>query len=356
MWRLHRYYLRELSINAAITFLVMFTVAIVSSVARGIQRAQGGVSMLVDAAKITLLFALDAMPHLLTIAFLVATVLTFTRATLDRELIAIRAAGISPRVPMTAAVLLGILLSVVGSVALHYVIPDVHYRKYRVVADVLRNAFLKMNIGKDRIPIGDFVMTFRRVEAGAYHDCTIYCPPDRSLQEGLEASILRVDKVSIHMPTEGSEDIVILPEGVREPLSGTFLGTMRIVIPLHDLGDRERRIDRDDDMRSDQLLGEVLRGVHPRSWEAIYTLFRRCCFSLMPVLFAPIGFCIAEFARERGRVLALVLSLVPLSMFYLGEILGARLLLSTKSPWCAWLPLGLLLAVGIPLCWRQLRR
>ena len=76
----------------------------------------------------------------------------------------------------------------------------------------------------------------------------------------------------------------------------------------------------------------------------------------MPALLAPIGFCIAELARFRGRVVALMLALVPLAMFYLGEVLGARLLISTKNPWCGWMPVVLLTAIGAPLVWRQLRR
>ena len=113
MWRLHRYYLKELAVNAAITFLVLFAVVLISLVYRGIQRSQGG--GLLDAAMITLFFALDALPHLLTISFLIATVVTYTRAAQARELVAIRAAGISPRVPMTAAVLVGLFLSVGAS-------------------------------------------------------------------------------------------------------------------------------------------------------------------------------------------------------------------------------------------------
>lgn len=356
MWKLHRYYLKELVISAAITFLVMFAVLLVSLVARGIQRSQGG--GLLDAAKITMLFALDSLPHLTTIAFLLATVLTFVRAAQDRELIAIRAAGIAPRVPMVAAVLVGILLSVFGSLALHYVIPDIHFRKYRVIADVVRNAFLTMRLGSDRIKLGDtgYVMTYRKLEGADYYDCTIYCPPDRPLDKDMKSSIVRVEKVSIVEPGEASEDILILPQGLRDPIGGAYLGALPISFSIHDLGGRERRDDRDEDLRSDQLLAEVMRGVHPRPYTAIYTLFRRCCFSLMPVLLAPIGFCIAEFSRERGRVLALVLALVPLAIFYLGEILSARMLLTTQNPWCAWLPMVLLLAVGGPLCWRQLRR
>ncbi len=356
MWKLHRYYLRELTANAVITFLVMFTVVLVSAISRGIQRSQGG--DLVDAAKIILLFALDSLPHLITIAFLVATVLTYSRAAQDRELVAIRAAGVPPRVPMMAAVLLGMLLSVFGSVALHYVIPDVHFRKYRVIADTVRNVFLMLKLGSDRIPIADtgYVMTFRHREGMQFEDCTIYCPTDRSLDKDNRSSILRVERVTIEIPQEGEADIVIRPEGVRDPIKGTSIGSTPITIPLQDLGGRERRDDRDDDLRSDQLLAEVLRDVHPRPETAVYTLFRRCCFSLMPVMLAPVGFCIAELTREKGRVMALVLALIPLAMFYVGEVLGARLLLSTKSPWCAWMPMLLLAVVAVPLCWRQLRR
>jgi lipopolysaccharide export LptBFGC system permease protein LptF len=355
MWKLHRYYLKELTVNAVITFVVMFAVVLLSSIARGISRSQGGGPL--DAAKITLLFALDAFPHLLFIAFLLATVLTYVRAAQDRELIAIRAAGIAPRVPMAAALLLGILLSVCGSVALHYVIPDVHFHKYRVVAEVLRNAFLNLKLGTDRIKILEtgYVMTFRERVGSDYLDCTIYCPPDRVLGD-MRSPILRVDKVSMPPHDEFSESILILPQGVHDPIGGAYAREIPIEIPLHDIADRERRHDRDDDLRSDQLLAEVMRGVHQRPHEAVYTLFRRCCFSLMPTLLAPIGFCIAEFARERGRVLAMVLALMPLALFYLGEIFGARLLRTSGSPWSAWMPAVLLLVVGFPLCWKQLRR
>lgn len=358
MWRLHRYYLKELAVNASITFTVMFAVVLVSLVYRGIQRSQGG--GLLDAAMITLFFALDALPHLLTIAFLIATVITFTRAAQDRELIAVRAAGISPRVPMLSAVLVGIFLSVGASFANHYLIPEVHFRKYRVIADVVRSAFTNLNLGGDRITVLDtgYIVTFRdrEQETGDYLDCTIYSP--RPIGRGLESPIVYVDRVSIP-PLEGAavdSDLTIVMSGVRDPIGGVAPDTLTFTVPIDELGSSGVRAEKDDDVRSDQLLAEVLRGVHRQPEKATYTLFRRCCFALMPALLAPIGFCIAELARFRGRVVALVLSLVPLAMFYLGEVLGARLLLSTKNPWCGWMPAALLALVGGPLVWRQLRR
>jgi lipopolysaccharide export LptBFGC system permease protein LptF len=354
MWRLHRYYLRELAVNAGITFLILFAVVLVSLVYRGIQRSQGGTA--VDALMITLYFALDSLPHLLTIAFLIATVTTFTRAAQDRELIAIRAAGVSPRVPMNVAVLVGIVLSCLASFANHYVIPEVHFRKYRVIAEIVRSAFLNLRLDTDRIKVLDtgYVITARRRDEDGLRDCTVYCP--RPLDALLRSPVLFVDRIAMSPIDEHAESMSLVLSGIRDPIGEGRPGDLRFEVSSDAVGVRGSREDRDEDLRSDQLLSEVLRGVHRRPDEAVYTLFRRCCFSLMPALLAPIGFCIAEFARERGRVMALVLALVPLGIFYLGEVLGARLLLSTQNPWVGWMPALLLTVAGVPFVWRQLRR
>ncbi|MCR9246456.1 MAG: LptF/LptG family permease [bacterium] len=360
MWKLHRYYLKELGINFGITFLVMFAVVLVSLVTRGINRSQGG--ELIDAFMITVLFALDAFPHLLSITFLVAVVLTYTRAAQDRELIALRAAGISPRVPMMPALLIGLFLSVTGSFANHYVIPQVHYMKYRVIANVVRNVFMNLNLGSDRIPILDtgFVMTFAEKEGDDYIDCTIYCPPGKQVNDRVNSPVIRVDRVSMPKPEEHDETLRIVLSGARDPVpdadSQLDLGDIILNVGVHDIADRGRRADRDEDVRSDQLLGEVMRDVHRQPGFAVYTLFRRCCFALMPALLAPIGFCIAELMRMRGRVLAITVALLPIALFYVGEAIGARIQHATGSPWAAWMPIVLLLAFGVPLCWRQLRR
>ncbi|MGK0521410.1 MAG: lipopolysaccharide export LptBFGC system permease protein LptF [Planctomycetota bacterium] len=360
MWRLHRYYLKELAVNAAITFIVLFGVVLISLVYRGIQRSQGG--ELLDAAKITLFWALDAVPHLLTIAFLIATVVTYTRAAQDRELIAVRAAGISPRVPMQSAVLVGIMLSVCASFANHYMIPAVHFMKYRVIKEVVRSAFINLNLGSDRIKLpGGRVLTFRErdPETDDMLDCTVYSP--EPIAKDLTSRIVFVDRVSIPKPKDWdpSTDIEVVLSGVREPnlrADPIESGELRFAVPLDQVGSAGGRIDKDEDVASDQLLAEIMRGVHTNPVRATYTLFRRCSFSLMPALLAPIGFCIAEMASNRGRVFALMLALVPLAMFYLGEVLGARFLISTNNPWCGWMPVLLLSVVGLPLVWRQLRR
>jgi lipopolysaccharide export LptBFGC system permease protein LptF len=356
VWKLHRYYLKELTVNAGIAFAVLFAIVLISLVARGIQRAQGG--SLLDAALITLFWALDSFPHLLAISFLLATVLTFARAAQDRELTAIRSAGISPRTPMTSALLVGVLLSIVGSLCMHYVIPSVHFRKYRIVGEAARNVFLNLNLGSDRIPILEtgMVLTYARRDAErGLLDCTIYNPDERLRRAGGGSPILRVDRVSIPPIDERSESLWFVLEGVRDPVSGSHASELRFDLPLRSITERNRRDERDDDLTSDQLLSEVARDVHEAPTAAMYTLNRRSCFALMPALLAPIGFCIALLAHYRGRLLAILVSLLPLVLFYGGDVLGQKLLRTTDWPGFGWTPAALLLLAGVPFCWRMLR-
>ena len=135
MQKLHRYYLGEVAISVALTFVVLFGVVMISMLARGIERAQGG--DLLDAATIMFLWAVDTFPHLLTMSLLIGTVLVFARASQDREITAIRSAGISPRMPMTAALLVGVLFSLLGMYAMHQLIPAAHGKGRVLISETM---------------------------------------------------------------------------------------------------------------------------------------------------------------------------------------------------------------------------
>jgi lipopolysaccharide export LptBFGC system permease protein LptF len=348
------------TVNAAITFTVLFAIVLLSLVARGLSKAQGGI---VEAALYMLFWALDMLPHLLTISFLLATVLTFARAVQDRELVAIRSAGIPPRVPMVSALLVGLVLSIVSSLALHYVLPAVHFRKYRIGSEIMRNMFNNMNLGTDRIrfPCGhqDFIMDYRRQDAGGFQDCTIYAPPKLLARlsagnSGFRSPILKADRVSMPPADLRNNVISIVIDGLRDPVTANMIQHTKMDVSASELSGSMRN-ERDDDLSSDQLLAEVTRNVHEAPTAAWYTLWRRCCFAVMPVLMAPIAFCIAQLAYQRGRMIALVASIAPLALFYSGDILGAKLLRTTDWPVFGWFPAMLLTAFGAPFCVRTLR-
>lgn len=355
MWKIHRYYLKEVSISAVLTFVVLFGIVLISLIARGIQRAQG--ADLASAGLIVIFFALDTFPHLLTISLLFATVLTFARASQDREITALRSAGISPRVPLVASLIVGLLFALVGSFFLHYLIPQAHFRKYRVVAAAAQNLVMNQSLDSDRIPLMDEgVMEWQGRDAdGSFRNVTIYRKRDgkRDSDSLFSASVWTVEKAWFVQENEG---LILKMRGLRDPLiRDSYLGELTVRINIRALTEQGRRRENERDIPSDQLLSEVYRGVHDDSEQAEYTVYRRSCFALMPALFAPLGFCIGVLARDRGRMTALTFSLVPLGMFYLLDFMAAELVSTFSEPLLAWLPAAAISAIGIPVCWKLLR-
>jgi len=356
MWKIHRYYLKEVALSALLTFGVLFAIVLIAMVARGIQRAQGGT--LTDAAMITFFWTVDTFPHLLTIAVLFATVTTFARASQDREITALRSAGISPRVPMTAAMLVGVVFSLGGSYLMHQLLPYAHFKKYRVVAEVARNLVLNLNLQGDTIPLGDsMTMSFKERDGTAFKECTIYRGSKARDNFSIpDLPVIVADEVRYSVP-DGAEFILVQVSGMKDPSrANMFLRDTSFRFPLRQITEQDRRDESDKDIASDQLIAEVQRGVHREAGAARYQVHRRGCFALMAALFAPIGFCLGVAARDRGRITAMLFGLIPLSLFYVVDVIAAKMVRSFDMPMLAWTPAVVIALVGTPFCWRLLRR
>ncbi len=353
MWKLHRYYLREVATSSALVFAVLFGVVLISTVYRGIKRAEG--FGLLAAAEVTFYWAADALPHLLPIAFLFATVLTFARASQDREITAIRAAGISPRVVMTSALLVGIVCSLFGSWTLHWLVPQTHYLKYRVVAESIREVLLSTGMTGDIFSMKGLTMTWeRRNEQGHWEDVQILVQRDGEELQILDQGLWLADEAWVEV-VDG-ERLALVLINARDALGRVDLpDRLTPSISISAIAESRRRDEGDKDLTSDQLLAEVYRGVHENDITARYLVHQRACFALLPILFAPLGFCIGVLSRDRGRMLALVYAMVPVFLFYLGDFVGNKLVRTTGEPLSAWTPALLLFALGAPFCWRLLR-
>jgi lipopolysaccharide export LptBFGC system permease protein LptF len=363
MWKIHRYYLKEIGVNAVLTFAILFGIALISLLYKGIRMVQGG--DLLDAAITTLLLAADILPHLLTFSVMFATVLTFARASQEREITALRSLGISPRVPMVASMLIGLLCSIVATWGLHYQIPWAHYHKYRVVADIYQSKIEKYIDNQDRIELDkDGVMTWqKKVEEGdhdVYLDVSIYFGSGSQLSKQLEltpgkgATLVTADRAWFEM-AEATPNITMHIEGLYFPLAGYRIAEFLMTMNLHQMLRSKTRNAGDRDLASDSLLSEVYRDAHQQPLAAQYTVHRRACFALMAFLLAPIGFCIGVLSRERGRVLALSFCMIPLCLVYLTDFLGESILRHAPFPLLGWLPAAVLLLLGVPFCWRLLR-
>lgn len=353
MWKLHRYYLREVATSALLTFTVLFGIVLLSSVSRGIKRAEG--FSLLTAAKITFYWTVDTLPHLLPIALLFATVLTFARASQDREVTAIRAAGISPRTAVTAPLLVGILLSLIAGWALHWVVPHVHYSKFRVAADTIREVLLTTGMTGDQFRFKGLVMSWESEDAeGHWHEVVIHVRGDREEFQALGQGVFLADEAWVEVVDD--ERLTLFLKDPRDA-AGRYQPPelLRISVNIRAISEGNRRDESNKDLTSDQLLAEVYRGIHPRPNAARYLVHQRMCFALLPALLAPIGFCIGVMSQARGRTLALVFAIVPLFVFYLSDVFGARLVRAFDQPLFAWTPAAVLVLLGLPFCWRLLR-
>lgn len=353
MWKLHRYYLKEVATSAAITFVVLFGIVLVSLVYRGIGRAEG--FGLLAAAKITFYWTADTLTHLLPISLLFGTVLTFARASQDRELTAIRSAGVSPRVALVPAMLIGIVFSLIGSFALHTLVPRAHFLKYNVVADSIREVLLRTGMMGDRFAFGGLVMSWDRKDPnGDWRDVVIRVGTHRSELGPLRDEVFVADRAAVEL--EDEHRLVLVLDGARDVAGDRLLPEhTRISIDMQEISEHDRREESERDMGSAELLAEVERGVHPRPGSARYVVAQRTCFALLPCLLAPIGFAIGVYSRDRGRVAALVLSMIPVFAFYLADFLGAQLTRTFDHAGFAFLPALVLIVGGTPLCWRLVR-
>lgn len=356
MWKLHRVYLRELLRNLFLTAVVLFGVVLLISMTRGVRRAEG--FDLWTALRITWYWAADSLAHLVPISFLVANVLTFARASQDRELTALQAAGVAPWAPLKAAALVGIWLSFVTTFLLHSLIPDTHYWKNRVVADTVRAVLLETGITGDQFQLGEGVTIAweDRGGAGELRDLVLFVD-DGAL--GFEAvglrGVLRAESARVSLDAE--EDLLSCRfDGLRDPLGQAELRDLTITRSLATLATENRRREGDRDLTSQHLMSEVARGVHPLAISAEYVYFRRIAFALLPLALGPIGFALGRAAGDRGRAQALLLTTIPLGVFYAGDLLGTELVRSTDQPLFACTSfLMLLLGAGYSI-WRVARR
>jgi len=356
MGKLHRYYLKEVATNAALTFVVVFGIVLVSLVYRGIQKSQG--ADLVAAALITLLWAIDTIPHLLLIALLFGIVLTFARAAADREIVAIAGAGIPNTVPMTSAVLFGILFTVVGNITLHYVIPYAHFHKFRVVADVTRQLLLNLGATGDQIQFqGKGVMIWdKRTAEDHFQDVVIYSHKGWEGAGALRAGTVLTAREAWLETDYANDSLRLRFADPYIPSSVSWVEGMSLEFRLREVSEKGRRDEGDKDMASDHVLAEVERGVHENPVGARFTIERRAGFAIMPLLLAPLGFCIGVLARNQGRVTALCFAMIPLFVYYLCDFLSVQFVRYLDTPLWGWFPALVITLLGAPLCFRVATR
>jgi len=357
VWRFHKYYIRELFVNLGLTFVMLFGVALIALIARGISRAQG--TGLLTAFQITLLWTFDIIPHLLPISLLVATVFTFGRASGDNEIIALRGTGQSPLRLMGAVLFVGAVVSSLNTWLLHDLIPYVHFRKFHISTSLISQFFLNNRPSQNRYSFQHrFLMVWERKEGNTYYEVTFEMRARGSAlsYDGFAREVrFSSDRTGRFLHVD-----LIDVEGVRiDHSKGLSVAnrldtSLAITIDLRDMA--HERHEGIKDTGSAQLLTEISRGVCPRPEEASWFISWRSCHAFAALLFAIVGFPIGVLARAGGRMVAFAFSFIPLSVYYVLNFFGPILARETGRSWPALIPIGGVLLLAVFLIHRAFRR
>ena len=360
MWRFHRYYLREMLLNLSMTFLMLFGVALLALLARGISRTQGQDMWL--ALWVTLLWAIDIVPDLLAISTLIATVFTFGRAAGDNEITAIRMSGVSPVRLLGSVLIVGTLTAGLNTYLLHNLIPYAHYKKYRPFEELAEQFVANLRPSNNRIEMGNRLkMAWHRIDdQGRWVDVQIKAQGSKG--ESFEGFAKRV------WIEKGDRDGLLFlklqgPEGYRggetrdgkkERQAFKLLPTsvIWITFDVKELAEKGKRAEGIKDLPTAQLIAEYERGGSENPEVSRWTIWLRSFKGLASLLFAIVAFPIGVLSKRSGRMAALSMSAIPLTVYYTSFYLAPGLARVTGALW----PVAVPTIAMLILSWILMRR
>lgn len=344
MWRFHKYFGRELITNLGLTFVMLFGIVLLSLVARGISQAPG--QSILIALYITLLFAIDAIPHLLNISLLIATVFTFSRAAADNEITALRMAGLSPLRLMGSVLFVGALVSGANSFLVHNLIPTVHFNKYRAVRSAIEQLIMSNRSTTNSWEIAGTSMRWKRQKGRLYESVTFKRPQQGDVfMEGFA-------KTAELGRDPAGEELIFILSGIdaytfkrgedgrllREDSGRSEQFTIRI--NLRRIMGKNQREEGEKDVNTAQLVAENSRGHAWRPGLTEWTIWDRSSRGLAGLFFAIVAFPIGLLMRRAGKGAAVAFSLIPLAFYYfLLIVVNKALATSLGASWPAVIPL-----------------
>jgi len=357
VWRFHKYYIREILINLCVTFVTLFGVSLIALIPRGLAEGQG--LRLLAAFEITLMFALDAIPHLLPISLLVAVVFTFGRAAADNEILALRGMGQSPLRLMGAVLCVGAAVSSLNEWLLHDMIPYVHFKKFHISTTLIGQFVMSNRPTKNRISFHNrIVMVWQKKQGDVYKDVTFGLRTKGAitydgfarecrLSSDPTGRFLVIDLIDV-------EGYAIDRSGGKLHVKTRLESTLHMVIDLRNmLGFSHEGVK---DTSTAQLLAELHTGTCPRPGLATWHVWWRTCHALAALLFALVGFPIGVLSKRSGRMSAFAFSFVPLAVYYGLNQFSPMLARQTGQAWPAVIPGVGVLALVLLLTHRAFRR
>lgn len=376
MLRIHRTILVELVTTLLLGLVVVTSVLFGGLVLQTMGRTQGlGFSFLVTLLPPLLPVSVAfAMPY----AFLIAVALVYGRMASDREVIALRISGVSPRVTAMPAIALGAVLSLVALVFNGWVLPDAAQSvriQSRNIVDLflgqLGSAERTISLRRFRFSFGSYEPGARPGGVGTFRDFELDLRGrDGTLVHKMWGDEVRLarhdDELVIQAPRAYilNETTGGAPSLTRGPVQQNVgrVESLGLAAQFNDVVGSDRFEAKAKDVVLPDVAYLVARGDTPKvPWRRSAIEFH----ARLAGAFAPFAFGLASVAvsllltaRSR-RLTGILLALVPvLAVHFPLAVAGKSLADGGRvPPWAGmWLPDAALVALGLALLWKASRR
>lgn len=338
--------------------------------------AAGGISLLVfptmavqailklqGVSPVTILYYLplvmvEFVPYLLPMSFLLGVVATFGRIAADRELVAVRMAGIHPGLLLIPGLVLASVLSITTLWLLSYVSPEWKFVQTSYMSEARENAFRSIGRGTTELDFDQFYLKAERQDAGkdrVFYDVILnLTTEEEDLRIVADRVELSFDDEFLHISFDGFN----LQQGDIE----FYNSGPRLSLRLDELFPRrEKNRERASHLTTPEIKAGLASGDLPedRARDFAYEVNRRRALSTTYFIFLLLGLPTGIFLRSGTQLGAFTGAVGYAFLYYvmdmrLGEWLAEAGAISAAGG--AWSTNALFFAAGVALCYRALWR
>ena len=357
---LQLYILRQLAVTLAI-FLGGITFVIFPAVAVSAITRLGGVNISAILRYLPLA-AMDLLPYLLPMGFLLAITAAYGRLAADNEWTAIQMARRNPYKLLAPAFLLALLFSFGNYHLLATVRPEWKFEQRAFARTTLIESFKELNPGRTELAFGDFYLNAaRRPAPQTFAEVLVHIPGDTNAEDlkiVADRATFRFTDIELIVAFEnariikGSDDLTTERPEVRIPLDELFK-------------DKERAREAGKYFTSKQLHERlddpaILASLsESRIAQYHYELQRRPALAFSFLLFVLFGAPIGLTLRKGTRLGAMSASVGVAFVYYIGSLrLGKQLaeVAGVQPDLAVWSTNAVGVFVGLILTWRSLKR
>ena len=298
----------------------------------------------------------ELVPYLLPMAFLLGVVATFGRLAAERELIAVRMAGVHPARLSLPVILLAFALTGATNILLAEVCPNWKYnqRSYmrQAQVEILRN----LSRGRTEIEFGASSLKADDVHDNVFEGVLLDLvrEDEERLTIDAERAVLEVNEDLLTIKLSGAR---VLAENARlENESPVFHFSLDELIPMKRLERKRAKYHPSSRLRSELASGDTTQ---ERADELVYEIHRRHALSVTYILFLLIGIPTGIVLRSSTQLGAFTGAIGYSFLYYLLAMrLSKELALSgaVHPLIAAWTTDAIFLVIGLVLFVRTLWR